>query len=66
MFIIHTGLKHTRRKDLIAITDGDGRPRWTGYRIMDALMYLADNEIFTAQIRHEDRVLRIMLGTVSE
>ena len=66
MYVVHTGLHVTRRKQMNAITDHEGDPVWTGARIFDALQWLVDNEIYEARIDHGFRQLRIMLGTVPE
>lgn len=66
MYEVHTSVHLMRRKQTNVVLNDHKEPCWTGNRIFDALQYLVDNEIYTAKIVHEDRELRIMLGTVTE
>ena len=66
MYIIHTGLHVTRRKQMNAITNGTGEPVWTGARIFDAFQWLVDNGVGQAILQHEERLLAVQIAPIPD
>lgn len=64
MYTIFSDVKMTRRKTMCHVADNDGEVVFSGGKFFDALEYLLEVEVYTAEVHHEQRSIRIMLGRI--
>ena len=66
MYTIHTDVKMTRRKTLCHICDDEGDPIWSGGRIFDAFLQMAEMGQWCFFLQHEGQRLRVMIGLLTD
>lgn len=64
MYTIFSDVKMTRRKSMVHVADDAGEVVFSAGKFFDALEYLLEVEVYTAEVRHEKRRIRIMLGRI--
>ena len=66
MYVVHTGVHVTRRKQMNVVSDDAGDVCWTGASIYSAFEYLLDAEVYSFRIVHEGQAIRVCIGRVTD
>ena len=66
MRTIHTDVHVTRRKRQAMVTDNSDQVIFTGPTAWSAFEFMLEREWYSFELRHEDQVMRCMIGRVTE